>query len=69
MSYLRLKKDNYLAIIPLTEEKKMVEIEAKDEDSVYKIACEYATKYCKRHGCLYVNPVIVKIPDCITVIG
>ena len=29
MSYLKLKKNNYLAIIPFTGEKKMVEIETK----------------------------------------
>ena len=69
MSYLKLKKNNYLAIIPFTGEKKMVEIEAKNEKEAYELATEYATEYCKAHGYMYINPMVVRIPDCITVIG
>ena len=69
MSYLKLKKNNYLAIIPFTGEKKMVEIEAKNEEEAYKLTTEYATEYCKANGYMYSNPMVVRIPDCITVIG
>lgn len=47
----------------------MVEIEAKNEEEAYKLASEYATEYCKAHGYMYINPMVVRIPDCITVIG
>lgn len=69
MSYLRLKKNNYLAIIPLTGDKKMVEVEAKTENEAYNIAEEYAVKYCNEHGYMFINPTVIRIPDCISVIG
>ena len=69
MGYLKLKKNNYIAIIQLTGESKMVEVEAKNKEVAYEIATEYAKEYCKTHGCMYMNPVVVKIPECITVIG
>lgn len=64
----KIEKNNYLAIIPFIGEKKMVEIKAKNEEEAYKLATKYATKYCKTHGCMYINPVIIKIPDRITII-
>ena len=67
-NYLRLKKNNYLAVIAYTGVKKMVEIVAKDEEEAYEKAEAYAINVCKANGYLHFNPVIVKIPDCITVI-
>lgn len=64
----KIEKNNYLAIIPFTGEKKMVEIKAKNEEEAYKLATEYATKYCKAHGYMYINPMVIKIPDRIAII-
>lgn len=67
-NYLKLKKNNYLAIIAYTGGKKMVEIVAKDEEEAYKKAEAYITDLCKANGYMHFNPIIIQIPDCITVV-
>lgn len=66
-NYLKLKKNNYLAIITYTGGKKMVEIVAKDEEEAYEKAEAYITDLCEANGYMF-NPIIVKIPDCISVV-
>ena len=67
--YLELKKDNYLAIIPFAEEKRMVEIATQNEEEAYEWASDYVKRYCERLGYTYVDPVVIRVPDCITIVG
>lgn len=67
--YLELKKDNYLGIITFSSNgKKMVEIEADNEDGAYAAARRYAARCCKNLGDSYIHLIVMRIPDCITVV-
>lgn len=67
--FLELKKGNYLAIIPFTEEKRILEIVAHDEEEAYKKATDYTIRYCEKFNLMFLNPIVIRIPDCITVYG
>lgn len=66
--YLELKKGNYLGIITFTSNgKQMIEIVANNEDNAYAAARNYAARCCKNLGDSYLNLIVARIPDCITV--